>query len=569
MGELGRKVTIVEKSDEFKELGELHFALSVNNEADLDRLCAQAVKGIEAEERLQVIYFCDPSHPRAADAVAAEYRREVDDKLNAPITLVRSLMRHADAKNVSLTIVTRDGHSIAGTEATDPMMALPIGPCLAGMHEYPNLRCRIVDVASTAPDTKKLARQLVADIPEPAPNVITAYRGGVRWARTIEPVPPFLTKDPKPPLRDQGVYMITGGLGDLGLAIAEHLASKYHANLVLISRTPAPPREEWSGILSSSEDESRIVRIIRGIERIEAAGGTVMVGAADVSDLAQMEAVVRDACAKFGDIHAVIHAAGVSGTTPIGLKTPEEVDQVLGSKILGLAVLEQIFANRDLDFISLFSSTSAIWGRVGQVDYTAANAYLDAWAAECLDRSKWPVVSINWDNWREVGMAINTLRLAPGQDKSSAIKTGLTTAEGIRAFDEALVARHTQVIVRGAPPAQRKAQGGARAALDGAGPGAGPKAKPKAKRYPRPALAQAYRAAEATMETELVDLWTELLLISPIGIDDNFFELGGHSLLALQLLPKIRDKYQIALEPRELFANPTVAKLVAHIEDKR
>ena len=567
LGELGRKATIVEKSDEFKELGELHFALSVNNEADLDRLCTLAVKGIEAEERLQVIYFCDPSYPRAADAVAAEYRREVDDKLNAPITLVRSLMRHADAKNVSLTIVTRDGHSIAGTETTDPMMALPIGPCLAGMHEYPNLRCRVVDVASTAPDTKKLARQLVADIPEPAPNVITAYRGGVRWARTIEPVPPFLTKDPKPPLRDQGVYLITGGLGDLGLAIAEHLASKYHAHLVLISRTPVPPREEWSDILSSSEDQSRIVRVIRGIERIEAAGGTVMVGAADVSDLAQMDAVVRDACAKFGDIHAVIHAAGVSGTTPIGLKTPEEVDQVLGSKILGLAVLEQIFANRDLDFISLFSSTSAIWGRVGQVDYTAANAYLDAWAAGGLDRSKWPVVSINWDNWREVGMAINTLRLAPGQDKSSALKTGLTTAEGIRAFDEALVARHTQVIVRGAPPAQRKAQGGARAALDGAG--AGPKAKPKAKRYPRPALAQTYRAAEATMETELVDLWTELLLISPIGLDDNFFELGGHSLLALQLLPKIRDKYQIALEPRELFANPTVAKLVAHIENKR
>ena len=136
-------------------------------------------------------------------------------------------------------------------------------------------------------------------------------------------------------------------------------------------------------------------------------------------------------------------------------------------------MLEQIFATRDLDFISLFSSTSAIWGRVGQVDYTAANAYLDAWAAGCLDRSKWPVVSINWDNWREVGMAINTLRLAPGQDKSSAIKTGLTTAEGIRAFDEALVARHTQVIVRGAPPAQWKAQGGARAALDGPGLGRG------------------------------------------------------------------------------------------------
>jgi acyl carrier protein len=59
------------------------------------------------------------------------------------------------------------------------------------------------------------------------------------------------------------------------------------------------------------------------------------------------------------------------------------------------------------------------------------------------------------------------------------------------------------------------------------------------------------------------------LLIAPIGVDDNFFELGGHSLLALQLLPKVRDKFQVALEPRELFANPTIAKLVAHIENRR
>jgi len=72
----------------------------------------------------------------------------------------------------------------------------------------------------------------------------------------------------------------------------------------------------------------------------------------------------------------VIHAAGVAGSTPIGLKTLEEVDNILRPKILGLAVLEQIFAARDLDFLALLSSVSALWGRSGQVDYSAANAYL-------------------------------------------------------------------------------------------------------------------------------------------------------------------------------------------------
>jgi acyl transferase domain-containing protein/acyl carrier protein len=560
------KVTVVEKWGDFKQLGERRFSLDPNREADLNGLCAAAVKGLGAKQRLRVVYFCDPSRPRAAEAVASEYRLEVDDKVNAPIVIIRSLMRHADAKNISLTIVTRDAQAITGTETIDPMMALPIGPCLAGMHEYPGLRCRIVDVGLAAADVDTLARQLAADIAEPSPSVITAYRGAIRWARTVEPIPAFLLKNQHAALRQNGVYLITGGLGDLGLAVAEHLAARYRAGLILISRTPLPAREEWSRILAAAEDENRLVRVIRGIERIETAGGQVMVGAADVCDLAQMQAVARDAYNRFGDIHGVIHAAGVSGNTPIGLKTPEEVDEVLRAKILGLAALEQIFADHMLDFLALFSSTSAVWGRVGQADYTAANAYLDSYAIGSLGRAKWPTISINWDNWREVGMAVNTLRAAPGQTKPRQLKIGLSTADGVRAFSEALAARHPQVIVRAATP-QRQAQVGPRGAAGAVGSQT-PAPKPKAKRYPRPALAQAYRAPGSELETALVALWTELLMIAPIGLDDNFFELGGHSLLALQLLPRIREKYQITLEPRELFAKPTIATLAALIHDK-
>jgi len=307
--------------------------------------------------------------------------------------------------------------------------------------------------------------------------------------------------------------------------------------------------------------------VIRGIEKIEAARGRVMLGTADVCDLSRMQTVVRAAYDKFGEIHGVIHAAGVPGTTPIGLKTQEELDEVLRPKIVGLAVLEQVFAGRQLDFLALFSSTSAIWGRVGQVDYTAANAYLDSCAIRNWDRAQWPTISINWDNWREVGMAVETHRTGPGQAKQ--VK-GLTTKDGVYAFSQALVARQPQVIVRAAraQPLQRvnagaPGQGQAR----GAAP-AKPVAKAKPKGYPRPALAQPYQPAANDLEAQLATLWSELLMITPIGRDDNFFELGGHSLLGLQLLPKIRDKYKVAIEPRELFAHPTVAKLAANIEGK-
>jgi acyl transferase domain-containing protein/acyl carrier protein len=566
LSERGDKVTILEKATGFAELGERRFACDPNQETDVDKICAASLQDLADGNRLRVVYFCNPSQSRSADQVAAEYKPEVDDKINAPIALIRSLMRHAKAEKISFTIVTRDGQEIIGTENIDPMMALPIGPCLAGMHEYPGLNCRIVDVASQSPDIENLAQRLAADIAEPRLSSVTAYRGNVRWARTVDTIPPQFLKNPQAAFRQDGVYLITGGLGDLGLAVSLHLAKTYRARLVLISRTALPPRDKWSGIQATAQDDNRLVRMIRGIERIEAVGGQVMVGAADVSDLAGMQAVVRGAIDKFGGLHGVIHAAGVSGSTPIGLKTPNEIDEVLHPKILGLAVLERILANCELDFLALFSSTSALWGRVGQVDYSAANAYLDSYAIRNWGKSKWPIISINWDNWREVGMAVNTLRAGPGQAKPRQLKIGLSTAQGIRAFGQALVAKHPQVIVRAArAQLQPQAKSAARA---GTARQRAPEVKAKPKAYPRPALAQPYRAPATELEISLAAMWTELLMITPIGLDDNFFELGGHSLLALQLLPKMREKYRITLEPRELFANATIAKLATHLQDK-
>ena len=561
----GDSVTVLQKGTAFEQLADDCFSCDPNQEADVEKVCAASVRELPPEKRLRVIYFCNPSDPQPADRIAAEYKREVDDKINAPIVLIRSLTKHAKTDKISLTIVTRNGQEIIGNEIIDPMMTLPVGPCLAATHEYQGMNCRIVDVDSEERAVDDLAAKLALDIAEPRLSVLTGYRGNSRWARTIDPISPSFIKNPRAVLRDNGVYLITGGLGDLGLAVAEHLAKNYHARLVLMSRTALPPREQWSSIQATRSEEDRIVRMVRGIERIDAAGGEVLVGATDVCDLAGMQTLVLQAIEKFGDVHAVIHAAGVSGTTPIGLKTSEEIDAVLHPKIIGLAVLEQIFAERELDFVALFSSTSAIWGRIGQVDYSAANAYLDAYAIRNWGRSKWPIVSINWDNWREVGMAINTLRAAPGEAKPPKLKNGLSTAQGIRAFGQALASNHPQVIVK-ATRLQAQATAPARAAAARRPEPQQTPVRPKA--YPRPASAQPYRAPVTELEVTLATMWTELLMITPIGLDDNFFELGGHSLLALQLLPKMREKFQIALEPRELFANSTVAKLAAHIQDK-
>ena len=178
------------------------------------------------------------------------------------------------------------------------------------------------------------------------------------------------------------MYLITGGLGGVGLVLAEYLAREFKARLVLTGRRGLPPRAQWADHVAARGSAGRHVSgRIRAVEALEAAGAEVLVGAADVSTKSAMRAVVDEACARFGRIDGVIHAAGVAGGGMIQLKTPEIADAVLAPKVTGTQVLERVLAGRQLDFLMLCSSLTGVLGGVGQVDYCGANAYLDAFAA--------------------------------------------------------------------------------------------------------------------------------------------------------------------------------------------
>ena len=146
---------------------------------------------------------------------------------------------------------------------------------------------------------------------------------------------------------------------------------------------------------------------IKKLENIERSGGELLIASADVTDSAAMTAVVAAAKERFGTIHGVIHAAGVLHDGIAQLKRPDIAAQVLAPKVLGTLVLVSVLKDFSLDFIALFSSTSAVLGLAGQVDYTAANAFLNAFARS-RQSSTTTVVSLGWGPWLEVGMAART-----------------------------------------------------------------------------------------------------------------------------------------------------------------
>ncbi|MEL7181981.1 MAG: SDR family NAD(P)-dependent oxidoreductase, partial [Pseudomonadota bacterium] len=180
------------------------------------------------------------------------------------------------------------------------------------------------------------------------------------------------------PIEKDAVILMTGGLGGIGLTLAERLGRDYGAKIGFVARSPLPPRETWDEVLRTVSTNSAKARRIRGLQAVEAAGGEVMVLEADVSNPVEMNAAVEAMTERWGNIQGVIHAAGAIDDAPILSKESYSVDTVLTAKVQGTQVLSDLFPDGALDWMVLFSSVSTVTAPAGQVDYVAANEYLNA-----------------------------------------------------------------------------------------------------------------------------------------------------------------------------------------------
>jgi len=324
--------------------------------------------------------------------------------------LAQALGERDVRRPLRLRIVTDGLWAVGSEEVPCAEKATLLGPVRGIPQEYPHISCRAIDVVLPRPDAplEPLVARLFAELAADLQGISVAYRGPQRWLRTFEAVRLEERTDLAGKLRPGGVYLITGGLGGIGLTLAERLARDVQARLVLTSRTGLPAREEWSAWLRERGEGDAMSRKIRRIEAIERVGGEVLALAADAADEDQMRAAVQQARERFGRIHGAIHSAGVPGGGLIQLKTPEAVEAVLASKVRGARILAALLEEEPVDFLVLLSSAISLTGGVGQVDYCAANAFLDAFAHERNARGHL-TLAINWDVWRDLGMAAAAL----------------------------------------------------------------------------------------------------------------------------------------------------------------
>jgi phthiocerol/phenolphthiocerol synthesis type-I polyketide synthase E len=331
----------------------------------------------------------------------------------------------------SIDVLCRGVYDVTGDDALQPENAILLGLTTVMPQELAGVACRALDLTGLDPHRPGdgPAGIVYRRLRESTVDNELALRGRHWWARDFDQV---RLDAPAPGaagigrVRDGGVYLITGGLGGVGLALAEYLADAAHAPvLALLTRSPFPDDADWARWLAGHPDGDATSARIQRLQGLARRGARVVVLHTDVTDLDQTRRAVAELRTRFGPVTGVIHAAGVPSRGLLANTSRADVDAVLAAKTAGTLVLDEVCADDPLDLVVLCSSLTAVLGGPGQSAYAGANAFLDAYAQWKRRTSGVAVTAVAWDTWRGVGMAAGlAARLGGGSGAADVVEDG-------------------------------------------------------------------------------------------------------------------------------------------------
>jgi acyl transferase domain-containing protein len=487
-----------------------------------------------------------------------------DRGFHSLLFLAQALDKSGVRDELGIAALSSGVHAVSGDEALCSERATLLGTCIVLSQEFPHLDCRNIDVIPAEPGSdaeESLIASVLGEIDSDSTEAIVAYRGGHRWVQEFRPVKLEARAGVPARLRERGVYLITGGLGSIGFALAEYLARSVRARLVLTGRSPVPDRGEWDRWLADRNEADPTSRRIRRIQSLEAQGAEVLALSADAGDLGQMQRALHQAEDRFGRIDGVIHGAGIVAEEAFLAAqdtTRSDCERHFHPKAHGLMALHAALGNRVPDFVMLLSSVSAIVGGLGYASYAAANAYMDAYAQQQARRSPGTWISVDWDAWlfAETG--------AGRQGMGSIVADlAMSPEAGVEAFRRILSgAPGPQVVVSTTDLATRIDQWVKRRSLAMAEPPGQEGAQAA------PATEAGAAAYDTEMQAAVAGIWRQVLGVQHIEIRDNFFDLGGDSLLLMDVIARLKGCTGLVLTPREIMFQ-TLGQIASLCEEKR
>ncbi|WP_149754780.1 type I polyketide synthase [Roseivivax sediminis] len=358
------------------------------------------------------------------------FHRLQEQGFYALMFLAQAIADEALPRPLQVTAFTNGAARVRDEALPYPAKATLAGPARVIPRELPGVHVTTCDLALPARSRKRgmdeaLVTGVLEELLSEPGDRIAALRAGRRFERAVKP-----RALPDAPLPEARVVLLTGGFGGIGLTLARAFADR-GAKIALIARGGLPDRADWDLYLKRHAPQDRTARRVRAVQALEEAGAEVLCLAADVCNEDEMRAAVAEVEARFGRIDGVIHGAGVIADAPLLAKTPASVEDVFTPKIHGTDVLGRIFPDGALKWMALFSSSSTVTAPAGQVDYVAANEYLNAFARAWAGGAT-RVVALNWGIWSEVGMAAEAVAERTGETREAP-----RTATGLPLLDTA------------------------------------------------------------------------------------------------------------------------------------
>lgn len=547
-------VVSITPGDIYEKLGVTDYQIVPFNEEDHQKVFRDLQsRGIEPE----ILVYCWGRTLR--QGVEEDRKADFTQNFRNIIALQKSLLALQNTTKITLGILSSGVYDITGNEWLHPEQALMVGPARVFSQENPHFRSVQIDLDDENHLEKldtRVVRNIINDLLMENPSPVIAYRSGHRWIQQFDQL--VQSREIPENFRQGGIYLITGGLGRIGMVYAGYLAEKYKAKIILFDRISFPPKDKWDEILASGLESVSTRQKIQELKKIDALGAGLEIYQVDLKSIDQILLVFQKLQAA-GGIHGIIHAAGFVGLASIRTISEMDaktIDSHFEAKVYGLMNLRKALCsmpfNRGIDFILLQSSLSSVLGGLGLAAYAAGNSFMDTFAADAGRKDPYPWISVNWDGWSfPENVPGEVASLAKVQDE-----LGVTPQEGVASLEYILgLASNTNLVVSTISLNKRIEKW----LHNETSVSQKNLVKESTTKHERPKIRSKFVPAQNELQEQLVQMWEQILGLQPIGINDDFFELGGHSLLATQIVSRMRDTFHSDVPLRLLFEQPTIA----------
>jgi phthiocerol/phenolphthiocerol synthesis type-I polyketide synthase A len=496
-----------------------------------DRLSGLGLPSADPLDARYIIYVADTETEENDVDAATRLLCEVAD-------IVSRLVDRGPRNPATLWILTRGVHEARSEESQRQSCLWALAGVIGA--EQPQVWGGLVDIGPDD-DIADSAAALSPVLHTPASSVMLLRDGSLLTSGLA----PFPGEAVRPPLRcrPDGAYLITGGLGDLGLLMAGWLAQRGARHLVLLGRTGLPSARDAA---AGNVDRATLRRVaaIRALERRGVSVETVAIDSGSADAMQAMLAKREDDGA--APIRGVIHAAGITEGQLLTDLEPERVRQTVWPKIAGAQVLHEAFPPGSLDFLYFIASAGSVFGVPGQAAYAAGNAYLDALARARHDQGD-NTVSLDWVVWEGLGLGKDVQIVVDELERAGS--RPVRPAEASAAWEYASRYDAAQVVMA---PMQ---------AADSAG---------AASQIAAPTLAWSLMSAEelrAELHHGLRAILAGELRIpeDQIEVDLPFAEMGLNSVMAISIRRQLEQFVGIPLSATMLFNHPTITSFADYL----